>query len=113
MVIPFLFQELFFACAKDITVDFTQSVDQQRFSLQITSLQIDNQLACTPYPVILSFDVDKGITSEMRAECSLESSREPVLSLVVTKWKNRYLSLVSFEHISLRSLTDSFLMYWS
>ncbi|KAM3303588.1 putative protein isoform X1 [Capsicum chacoense] len=95
-------EELFFACAKDITVDFTQSVDQQRFSLQITSLQIDNQLACTPYPVILSFDVDKGITSEMRAECSLESSREPVLSLVVTKWKNRYLSLVSFEHISLR-----------
>ncbi|KAL3354105.1 hypothetical protein AABB24_018653 [Solanum stoloniferum] len=95
-------EELFFACARDITVDFTQSVDQQRFSLQITSLQIDNQLTCTPYPVILSFDVSNGITSGIRAESILESSREPVLSLVVTKWKNRYLSLVSFEQINLR-----------
>lgn len=95
-------EELFFACARDITVDFTQSVDQQRFSLQITSLQIDNQSACTPYPVILSFDVSKGITSGIRAESALEIPREPVLSLMVTKWKSRYLSLVSFEHISLR-----------
>ncbi|XP_009615133.1 uncharacterized protein [Nicotiana tomentosiformis] len=93
-------EELIFTCARDITVDFTQGVDQQRFSFQITSLQIDNQLTCTPYPVILSFDVSKTITSGVRTD--LESSREPVLSLVVTKWNNRYLSLVSFEYISLR-----------
>lgn len=102
-------QELIFTCARDITVDFTQGVDQQRFSFQITSLQIDNQLTCTPYPVILSFDVSKTITSGVRTD--LESSREPVLSLVVTKWNNRYLSLVSFEYISLRSVTASFQMY--
>lgn len=81
--------------------------------MQITSLQIDNQLTCTPYPVILSFDSSKGITSGIRAESVLESSREPVISLVVTKWKNRYLSLISFEQISLRSVTDSKQMYWS
>ncbi|KAE9461490.1 hypothetical protein C3L33_06604, partial [Rhododendron williamsianum] len=59
-----------------------QNLDQQKFSFQISSFQIDNQLPSTPYPVILL--------------C------EPAFWLAAAKWRNRDVSLASFEYISLR-----------
>ncbi|XP_031091593.1 uncharacterized protein LOC115996484 isoform X5 [Ipomoea triloba] len=94
-------EELLFACARNITMNFGQSLDQQKFSLQIMSLQIDNQLPGTPYPVILSFDHNIGITSRDTRETAI-GTQEPAFSVVVAKWRNKYLSLVSFEYIGLR-----------
>lgn len=94
-------------------VNFVQSLDQQQFNLQVSSLQIDNQLNITPYPVILSFDhgnkgnlvnqVKYKEDSTKMASGSMPqiSYREPVFSLAVAKWRNKD-TLVSFEHISLR-----------
>ncbi|XP_050103728.1 uncharacterized protein LOC126583425 [Malus sylvestris] len=109
-------QELIFACAKNITIDLIQSFDQQKLSFQITPLQIDNQLSCTPYPVILSFDRDyksnpfghliKDDVMKPRSERLLQRtshrSFEPVFYLAVSKWRKKDVSLVSFEYISLR-----------
>ncbi|XP_022855282.1 putative vacuolar protein sorting-associated protein 13D [Olea europaea var. sylvestris] len=106
-------EELLFACAKNMKVNFVQSLDQQQFNLQVSSLQIDNQLNITPYPVILSFDhgnkgnlvnqVKYKEDSTKMASGSMPqiSYREPVFSLAVAKWRNKD-TLVSFEHISLR-----------
>ncbi|VVA31867.1 PREDICTED: vacuolar [Prunus dulcis] len=109
-------QELLFACAKNITIDLVQSLDQQKLSFQMTSLQIDNQLRSSPYPVILSFDrdyksnpighVNKDDVTKQRSERKLQrtshSSFEPVFYLAVSKWRKKDVSLVSFEYISLR-----------
>lgn len=107
---------MIFASAKNIRIDLVQSLDQQKLSLQITSLQIDNQLRSTPYPVILSFDRDyksnpighaikddamKPISERLLQRTS-HSSFEPVFYLAVSKWRKKDVSLVSFEYISLR-----------
>lgn len=82
----------------------------------MTSLQIDNQLRSSPYPVILSFDrdyksspighVNKDDVTKQRSEKKLQrtshSSFEPVFYLAVSKWRKKDVSLVSFEYISLR-----------
>ncbi|KAL7197985.1 hypothetical protein ACSBR2_020498 [Camellia fascicularis] len=113
-------QELLFACAKNTRIDVLQSLDQQKFSFQISSLQIDNQLPSTPYPVILSFDREyrtnlvgqrrnrddnSKTKSESLMQITSDSLCDPVFFLAAAKWRNRDVSLVSFEYISLR-LTD-------
>ncbi|PIN06335.1 hypothetical protein CDL12_21114 [Handroanthus impetiginosus] len=110
-------EELLFACAKNTKLSFVQSLDQQQFSLQIGSLQIDNQLRTTPYPVILSFnrgsksnvvnqmkfkDNSKKLTSGSMSRIASSNLHEPVFSLAVAKWRNTDTSLVSFESIGLR-----------
>ncbi|KAI3918818.1 hypothetical protein MKX01_042138 [Papaver californicum] len=111
-------QELLYACAKDTKIDILQSVDQQNFSFQMSSLQIDNQLRNTPYPVILSFDRDYGsnstgwiknkdLSSKIKDENGAQASTpdslcEPIFYLAAAKWRNKDISLVSFEYISLR-----------
>ncbi|KAK6259268.1 hypothetical protein SCA6_013742 [Theobroma cacao] len=109
-------QELLFASAKNIKIDLLQSVDHQKLSFQISSLQMDNQLHNTPYPVILSFNSDyrshqvgqitKDDGPKSKAERGLQissdSSFEPVFYLAVAKWRRKDVSLVSFEYISLR-----------
>ncbi|KAL4187276.1 hypothetical protein AMTRI_Chr09g38240 [Amborella trichopoda] len=108
-------QELLFACAKDIKIDILQSLDRQELSFQISLLQIDNQLRNTPYPVILSFDHDlRGMLAlqvknkkncngnERTPSGAFDSSPEAVFDLAVAKWRNKDLSLVSFEYINLR-----------
>ncbi|TXG57716.1 hypothetical protein EZV62_015545 [Acer yangbiense] len=103
-------QELLFACAKNITIDLLQSLDRQQLSFQVTSLQLDNQLPSTPYPVILSFNQaghrtkDDGVKlrSERGLQITSDSSFDPVFYLSVAKWRKKDISLVSFEHISLR-----------
>lgn len=105
-------QELLFACAQNISLNLLQSLDQQKISFQISSLQIDNQLQTTPYPVILSFNQEyRGSTEGQRVKDDiaksksdrvLQRSREPILSLAVATWRKKDISLVSFEYISLR-----------
>ncbi|KAI3467952.1 hypothetical protein Pfo_024615 [Paulownia fortunei] len=116
-------EELLFACAKSTKVNFVQSLDRQQFSLQIASLQIDNQLRTTPYPVILSFNRgNKGnVVNQMKfkdngaklisgsmSQIASSNLPEPVFSLDVAKWRNTDTSLVSFEYISLR-ISDIYL----
>ncbi|XP_073032093.1 intermembrane lipid transfer protein VPS13 isoform X2 [Primulina eburnea] len=110
-------EEILFASAKNTTVSFVQSLDQQQFSLQIASLQIDNQLHSTPYPVILSFNHGNRINIVNHLKSKGNSTNliggkigqtistnlnEPVFLLTVAKWRNSDTSLVSFESISLR-----------
>ncbi|KAL6541687.1 hypothetical protein OROGR_011173 [Orobanche gracilis] len=111
-------EELLFACAKNVKVDFVQSLDQQQFSLQIASLQIDNQLQMTSYPVILSFnrgnrgnlinqmkfkdDDSLKLNNVSASQIASSNLHEPVFSLAVAKWRNTDTSLVSFESISIR-----------
>lgn len=104
-------EELLFACAKKTRFDFVQSLDQQKLSLQISFLQIDNQLPNTPYPVILSFDHgNKGKKEDRRKitnvmQIDSDSLPEPVFSLSMAKWRSKNLSLVSLEYVNLR-VTD-------
>ncbi|GAV67143.1 LOW QUALITY PROTEIN: DUF1162 domain-containing protein/Chorein_N domain-containing protein [Cephalotus follicularis] len=109
-------QELLFACAKNVKVDLLQSLAQQKLFFQISSLQIDNQLRTTPYPVILSFNHEyrSNLPSQRTKKDSKESKSEkllqitsdnfydPVLHLAVSKWRKNDVSIVSFEYISLR-----------
>ncbi|XP_043712275.1 uncharacterized protein LOC122661037 [Telopea speciosissima] len=110
-------QELLFICAKDTKIDVLQSVDQQKFSFQIYSLQIDNQLHNTPYPVILSFDhahrgnsanqvKNMDYSSKVKngnvIHVASDNSCTPMLCLSAAKWRTKEISLVSFEYISLR-----------
>ena len=92
-------------------------MERQIFYFQISSLQIDNQLRGTPYPVVLSFDEDfKGsLVNHVRnkeggTKTKIESmmsyavgvSSEPKICLKVSKWRNKETMLVSFEYIILR-----------
>ncbi|KAI8535314.1 hypothetical protein RHMOL_Rhmol10G0164400 [Rhododendron molle] len=110
-------KELLFACAKNTRINLLQSLDQQKFSFQISSFQIDNQLPSTPYPVILCFDReyrsnpvgqtrtrDDHIKSESEnlVQFTSDSLYEPAFWLAAAKWRNRDVSLASFEYISLR-----------
>lgn len=104
-----------YACAKNVTIDLLQSLDQQKFSVKLLSLQIDNQFRNSPYPVILSFDqeyrsnpigsLNKDIGAVTRSERFLQAdgSLEPVIYLYASKWRKTDSLLVSFEHICLRS----------
>ncbi|XP_057796881.1 intermembrane lipid transfer protein VPS13 isoform X2 [Salvia miltiorrhiza] len=109
-------EEILFASAQNTKLTFVQSLDQQQFSFQIASLQIDNQLRTTPYPVVLSFNSgNKGnmvngmklkdsskLISGSTNQTATSSLHEPVFSLGAAKWRNTETSLVSFESISLR-----------
>ncbi|CAA0824799.1 Protein of unknown function (DUF1162 [Striga hermonthica] len=108
-------EELLFACAKKLKVNFVQSLDQQQFSLQAALLQIDNQLHTTPYPVILSFNrgnkinfvnqmkfKDKSAIGGVASQTASTDLHEPVFSLAVSKWRNSDASVASFEYINLR-----------
>ncbi|KAL8519790.1 hypothetical protein ACS0TY_010650 [Phlomoides rotata] len=109
-------EDLLFACAMNTKLNFVQSLDQQQFSLQIGSLQIDNQLRTTPYPVIMSFncgnkesmvnqmlkDSNAKFISGSANQVAPSNMPEPVFSLGVVKWRNTDAALVSFESISLR-----------
>ena len=96
-------QELLFACAKNITVELLQSLDQQKLSFQVSSLQIDNQLRSSPYPVMLSFDREyRSNPAERKLQRSSDSSFEPAIYIAVSKWRKKDISLVSFEYIQFR-----------
>ncbi|KAL5715325.1 hypothetical protein ACHQM5_017158 [Ranunculus cassubicifolius] len=110
-------QELLFASAIDTRIDVVQNVQQQKFSFQISSLQVDNQLHNTAYPVLLSLDHDYAgnITGQMKTKddnikmkneavlgFSSEKSVQPQFSLSAVKWRNKEISFVSFEYIILR-----------
>ncbi|GAB4836767.1 hypothetical protein Ancab_001679 [Ancistrocladus abbreviatus] len=110
-------QELLFACAKDIKIVLSQNVEQQQISFQILSLQIDNQLRSTPYPVAVSFDQEQkgNLVSHMRSkddsaksindslmQFTSGSSCEPVIWFSASKWGDKEMVLVSIKHISLR-----------
>lgn len=102
-------KELIFACAKETTVVLMQSLDQQKISLKTLSLQIDNQLPDTPYPILLSFDKENsGLATNIlrnwenknsHKESTLDSAIEPVFYFAAARWRNMDKSLVSFEHI--------------
>lgn len=98
-----LLQELVFTCAKNIKFDLLQSLDQQKLSFQVSSLQIDNQLRSSPYPVILSFDREyKSNPAERILQRTSDCSYEPVFYVAVSKWRKKDISLVSFEYIIIR-----------
>lgn len=109
-------QELIYACAKETTVVVMQSLDQQKISFQISSLQIDNQFSDTPYPIMLSFNnehrgkstnivKDKDnklrIQNESINSSACDSTSERIFYLAAAKWRNTDTSLVSFKYINL------------
>ncbi|KAF8099934.1 hypothetical protein N665_0235s0032 [Sinapis alba] len=106
-------QELVYACASNVVFGLNQSVDRQKLSFQISSLQIDNPLHNSSYPVILSFNddhrgipLDWGIKDKGRFFESIEqlriNTRDAVLYIGLAKWRKKDVSLVSFEYINIR-----------
>lgn len=108
-------QELVYACASNVVLELSQSVDQQKLSFQISSLQIDNPLHNSSYPVILSFNHDhKGIPPDwgvknkkaiLLSETVQQvrgNSRDAVVYVGLAKWRKKDVSLVSFEYINIR-----------
>lgn len=101
-----------------MTVDLSRNVDQETILIQLSSLQIDNQLHSTPYPVILSFEHEirnnsvaqmrrKDDNTKLNSDSEVEiagGSCDPVFTLAAAKWRNTDTSLVSFEYISLKSV---------
>ncbi|XP_056171449.1 uncharacterized protein LOC115688889 isoform X4 [Syzygium oleosum] len=105
-------QELLFACAKGIRVHLLQSMDQQKVSLKVLSLQIDNQVRAATYPVILSFNrgyrssssnYDDGAQKNENSQLHSDNPCKSVIHLAVSKWRKKDLSLISFEYITLRA----------
>ncbi|XP_020578400.1 uncharacterized protein LOC110023361 isoform X2 [Phalaenopsis equestris] len=107
-------QELIFACARDTTVVLMQNSEQQKILTQILSLQIDNQLSDTPYPIVVSFDNEfreRSLNHSKNQENWLHSqldstssyvTNEPVLYFSAAKWRKSDVSLISFEYITFR-----------
>ncbi|KFK27746.1 hypothetical protein AALP_AA8G423700 [Arabis alpina] len=108
-------QELVYACASNVVLELNQSVDQQKLSFQISSLQIDNPLHNSSYPVILLFNHnDRGIPPDWgikdnKARFLSEivqqvrsNTHDAVLYIGLAKWRKKDVSLVSFEYINLR-----------
>uniref|UniRef100_A0A453S1X5 Uncharacterized protein n=1 Tax=Aegilops tauschii subsp. strangulata TaxID=200361 RepID=A0A453S1X5_AEGTS len=105
-------QELLFASAKDMTFVAMQSLDQQRITVEIPSMQIDNQFSDSPYPVMLSFEGShKGksinfLKSKDTKLKSLNESRssntpEPVLRFAAVKWRTKDTSFLSYQRINI------------
>ncbi|GAB2222927.1 hypothetical protein Drorol1_Dr00017059 [Drosera rotundifolia] len=109
--------ELLFASAVDIKIDLFQNLEKQQIYFRISSLQIDNMLRSTPYPVVLYFDQEhqNNRNVHIRSKSSLGKnmnvslgqfpsgrSSEPVIYFSAAKWRNKDMMLRSFEHISLR-----------
>lgn len=100
-----------FACARETTVVLMQSSEQQKILLQILSLQIDNQLPDTLYPIIVSFDNDykgrslshsKNKENWFHIQLDGTSSSEPAFYFSAAKWMKSDVSLISFEYITFR-----------
>ena len=111
-VLIFLWQELLFASAKEMTIVAMQSLDQQRLTVEIQSMQIDNQFPDSPHPVMLSFEgSQKGKSMNIfnskdtklrSAGDGLSSTTEPVLGFTAAKWRTRDVSFVSYQCINIR-----------
>lgn len=99
-------QELLFVSAGNVSLDLVQSIDQQSLSFQISSLQIDNQLRTTPYPVVLSFDQEykKYVGGKLVTVGEIGDSDvwQPVFYLNLAKWKSSDIGLVSVQRVNLR-----------
>ncbi|KAL9665135.1 hypothetical protein QQ045_020546 [Rhodiola kirilowii] len=106
-------QELLFLSAGNISMNVVQSINQQNLSFQISSLQIDNQLRTTPYPVVLSFDQEfknyAGGNLVTKEHCIGESGDsvfcQPVLYFAMAKWRSNDIGLVSVQRVNL-SIAD-------
>lgn len=112
---------MLFACIQDIQINLMQNLDRQRLSMQISFIQIDNQLRSTPYPVLLSFDggyrscqvdymksrddVTRSRIEKANQMNSCSTSSISVFSLEISKWKKKDISFLSFEYIKLRFLS--------
>ncbi|KAL6659540.1 hypothetical protein ACP70R_003580 [Stipagrostis hirtigluma subsp. patula] len=106
-------QELLFASAKEMTVVAMQSLDQQRFTVEIQSMQIDNQFPDSPHPVMLSFEGShkgksmnffKSKDTKLRSpndSKSLSNTTEPVLRFAAAKWRTRDVAFVSYQCINI------------
>lgn len=93
-----------------MSLELLQSMDKQKLSFTVLSMQIDNQLCASPYPVIMSFPNCHEINSGGRDEGPIADTlqdyfinvSQTVLDLTVSKWRKNDPSLVSFEYINLR-----------
>lgn len=102
-----------FASAKDMTFVAMQSLDQQRITVEIPSMQIDNQFSDSPYPVMLSFEgshkgksinflKSKDIKLKSLNESRSSNTPEPVLRFAAVKWRTRDTSFLSYQRINIR-----------
>ncbi|KAJ0968632.1 hypothetical protein J5N97_025549 [Dioscorea zingiberensis] len=108
-------QELVFASVKDATILLFQSLDQQKFLFQIISLQIDNQLPDTPYPIMLTFNNElsgrssnylKSKENLVRVQnenvnSACDGALESIFYLTAARWRRPDPSLISFEYVNL------------
>lgn len=107
-------QELLFACAKMTTIVAMQSLDQQKISLKIGSIQIDNQYSDSPHPIMLSFDnkykgrsffrskeMQLGLQNGYMNYSSSDTTLDPIFYVAASKWRIRDTSLDSYEYINI------------
>lgn len=93
-------------------INLLQSMDQQKLSFRLFSLQIDNQLHATQYPVILSFDhvsrsnsygLEDGDQDKYEdLQIHSHNSCESVIFLAMSKWRKKDVPFISFEYIMFR-----------
>lgn len=101
------FKELVFTCAKETTVVLMQSLNQQKISFKTLTLQIDNQLSDTPYPIMLSFDKESRGRSTNILRSRENNTVEPIFYFSAAKWRNMDKSLLSFESVEIGYFSDA------
>uniref|UniRef100_A0A0E0LQM8 C2 domain-containing protein n=1 Tax=Oryza punctata TaxID=4537 RepID=A0A0E0LQM8_ORYPU len=108
-LISSLSQELLFASARETTIVAMQSLDQQQITIEMQSMQIDNQFSDSPYPVMLSFEGShkgknmnffKSRDTKVRSP-NENSSPEPILRLAAAKWRSNDAPFVSYQCINM------------
>lgn len=106
----FFGQELLFASARETRIVAMQSLDQQQITIEMQSMQIDNQFSDSPYPVMLSFEGShkgknmnffKSRDTKVRSP-NENSSPEPILRLAAAKWRSNDAPFVSYQCINMR-----------
>ncbi|EEE67937.1 hypothetical protein OsJ_25824 [Oryza sativa Japonica Group] len=108
-LISSLSQELLFASARETRIVAMQSLDQQQITIEMQSMQIDNQFSDSPYPVMLSFEGShkgknmnffKSRDTKVRSP-NENSSPEPILRLAAAKWRSNDAPFVSYQCINM------------
>ncbi|XP_078445725.1 vacuolar protein sorting-associated protein, putative (DUF1162) isoform X2 [Wolffia australiana] len=99
-------QELIYVSAKETTLILMQNSEKQKFSFQISSLQIDNQLPDAPFPILLYFSHGRRNTStrdigNRTASNVCGDTHDSDLFFAFSRWREES-SFLSFKYLSLR-----------
>ncbi|KAG6546751.1 hypothetical protein Mapa_011940 [Marchantia paleacea] len=109
-------QEVVYACAKDLSVQFLQGQHQQILKLDVAWFQVDNQLRYAVYPVMLSvaksppimpIKADESgreivnVNTQQTGGNSRQLLQDAAFAMSIARWRKPTGSVVCFQYISM------------